>query len=430
MFKYNEQNIFVGYIKSLLKDFNLPTPLIYTTAKPAFQNELYLYKGYIVKCNETTIKQADGSYLVTSNTFTNMFKFDEKISTYVYGDNQKNFNLTTHLHVNNLIYDEYTHNYLGNYLRYQRDYNHINLMSLYNCFTNNLVKNLKIPSFKLNTSSNIQIKEFNSDDMNYKIYEVPIKCYQKYTITLECDVPVEMICCFYGKNQVTIPASSDLYIKSYKRVARMSFDKPILYDNIFKLDDNFIESNILSRKDDLKLFIKIPTSKNTAIVVLEGDYRYYNDNLLNDKANVVGGYLVHNKSINNYEYKKYNTKLISPLQLLYINSGVSHPFADRLIEYLVGNCITNQDSISDNIKRTQKALQERYETVDANNYHYKAGLPIIKYYGIWDDSYKNIIYDVCLQTNLINTKTDLLGYVDKDVETKLGNDIDIYGGNS
>lgn len=51
-----------------------------------------------------------------------------------------------------------------------------------------------------------------------------------------------------------------------------------------------------------------------------------------------------------------NFKPITPLQLLRINSGTSHPFADRLMEYLTKNAITGDDDISDNIERVQQTM--------------------------------------------------------------------------
>ena len=51
--------------------------------------------------------------------------------------------------------------------------------------------------------------------------------------------------------------------------------------------------------------------------------------------------------------------LVTPLQLLSQNTGISYPFADRLIEYLVGNAVTPVDDISDNIKRAKKVINAK-----------------------------------------------------------------------
>jgi hypothetical protein len=101
--------------------------------------------------------------------------------------------------------------------------------------------------------------------------------------------------------------------------------------------------------------------------------------------------------------------LISPLQLLQFNTNEQHPFADRLIEYLIGNAITNtDDEIYDNVRRAQKALYDN----NGNKHNYKIKVP-----GAWDYEMNKLFYEYMTNQNLdFNTDHDLLGYVDKDVE--------------
>ena len=86
----------------------------------------------------------------------------------------------------------------------------------------------------------------------------------------------------------------------------------------------------------------------------------------------------------------YTFKPISRLQLLAINTGESHPFADRLIEYLGGSAITSIDEIPDNIKRIQRVMKEN------KNY--------FKIEGLWEDKMQNILYDymVCSGPIVVN----------------------------
>ena len=65
--------------------------------------------------------------------------------------------------INNNIYDSYTHNYLGEYLRFQKHYNKLDLMSLYNCFSNETPK-------LLNISSSNPLFSFDTQEYGYKIY--------------------------------------------------------------------------------------------------------------------------------------------------------------------------------------------------------------------------------------------------------------------
>lgn len=128
-------------------------------------------------------------------------------------------------------------------------------------------------------------------------------------------------------------------------------------------------------EDDLKLFIKVPTSNKSSIVVLEGDYCAAGDSVYTqkqyiakpvpdgaaDRNYVQQNILTYNKTIVNFEHLEEiaasdQFKLISQPQLLRINTGTSYPFADRLIEYLTDNAITHLDEIGDNVQRTKTVI--------------------------------------------------------------------------
>ena len=127
-------------------------------------------------------------------------------------------------------------------------------------------------------------------------------------------------------------------------------------------------------------------------------------------------------------------KPISKLQLLALNTGISYPFADRLIEYLVSNVILPNDTTPDNIKRLQKVMEDC-------GYSFQID-------GIWEPKMQMILYDYLMNSGKFTVKTekdeagntiykvenkrkgnlkqtgqkmrsdfyDVLGYVDKDAE--------------
>ena len=163
---------------------------------------------------------------------------------------------------------------------------------------------------------------------------------------------------------------------------------------------------LAKNEGDLKLFIKLPASNNSSITVLEGDYRSWNDSY------GVGINKTQNKTILNFDASdecllNSDLKLITPLQLLKFNTGKSYPFADRLVEYLLGNAITPLDEIADNIKRVQTIALKNGQVNKAD--------------GIWTDKLQKILYsfmssEELAQSNKKETNHDILGYVDKDVE--------------
>lgn len=487
MLDFNDQNIFVGYIKQLLYSFNLPRPIIYKEDYPMYFGSYYLYKDNFIIC--TSSAKANQ---VTPNNYKILGKYSENIDKLYFQDTSeeklvnklKNPNLIRHLKLNSLIYDSYTHNYLGDYLRFLRDYKHLNLMSLYNCFSNEMPSDL---SFSVNSSST-----FDTSDTSYKIYMLPVKFYKNYIIAIDSDYPVEIACGLYGKVQSTTNA---FISPTYVKYSRLRFNHPIIYSKLkeYSLEgDETSRVNIVHNIKDLKMFIKVSASNNSSIVILEneasngneGNSFIFKDSLGESGETICDKFPTYNRAVCNIEYNKDYSDIILPTQsqLLKINSGINYPFADRLIEYLIDNPITNMENIPDNIKRLQKELQARYDITFVEKYkdynifirrdnsyiadkesassvylgksgfvgyslnaikdsidkkmpgkyspHLPAHLKTISNYGIWDPKYRLTLYNLAIQTGLFNNTPDILGYVDKDIESKLGNDIDIYGGNN
>lgn len=478
MLNYNDSNICVGFIKQLLATFNLPMIPVVKEDMYLKEGNFYIYGFKIIKML-TTVSKAPST--LSSQTYEDIapYIWNKKAVGSSLAYNKKALNFTQTLAVNSNIYDTHTHTYLGNYLRFLRDFTGLNLMSMYNCFSNEIVNNIDI-NFTINSLTPIQynrvvnqtltmsstypgatitqntddsfsslninldndaydngvldvpyeetpfIKQIqvSSSDTKYKIYKIPVKFNKSYTIALESPFPVEFVCGFYSKTLMTDTNLTTIYPKTYRSINAMRFSEPILFDALTKFPptDAYID-----KEEDLCLFIKVASSNKSSIVVLEGDYRQYNSVYFNDSD--IGSLQKHNYSVNNYDNKesyekesvpsvvtdKTKIKLISSLQLLSINSLISHPFADRLLEYLVDNAITHLDAVSDNIKRIQKYLC-------ASNKNYA-----IDVYGQWGNDYNNRIYDsVVLNNDYLVFHQDVLGYVDKDIEHKMGDAIDIY----
>lgn len=426
MLRFNNNHIITGEIKQLLKSFNLPQVKVWQEGLTIFPGCFYIYENNLYVGNE------DASLKL--------------IGPYIYG--QKIQNITKNLIIDNLLYDSYTHRYLGDYLRFYRDTKHIDLMSMYNCFSNELCKNLKI----------YKEDEYDFDTKNdkFKIYVVPVKWFKSYTIAIECDTQIEIMAGLYDSNKLINPFSNvddfSLYDATYFKTSGLQFSKPFLYT---KLHDVALTKRLYIQEPNLKLFIKVPASSKSSITVLEGDY--INNNQLHFVADSGFSVRKHAVEVCNYEsrtvneegqptfvYKGAATKrdYLSRLQLLDFNSTISYPFADRLIEYLFGNVITPEDEVVKNVERLQKRLVQRFSEYVLD----KDGLPVLdsqgnkihKYIGmkniisspsVWTTNLRNVCYDVMLKSNIDkkrgSNKFDLIGYVDKDTEQEIGEYVEV-----
>ena len=400
---------------------------------------------------------------------------------YSYG--QKILNYTKNLQIQNTIYDSYTHEYLGDYLRFQRDFANINLMPLYNCFSNRACPRLDL-TFTLTNGYEVKFKTDQSFETTlYKYYMVPVKFFKDYTIAIDSDASIELCCCVYDEYQNIDTDFADIPRLTYQCFSDLQFKTPVLYTKLQNLTklliDPYNENNDLCQQEDnLKLILKIPVNNTSSIVILEGDYTKYNDSAISlevdrrlsdrnrdtlldndldspeqlnsfeilaqlqtNKAEAEANSQIvkqTNQTVINYDKNNFTNelaacnfladKLITPLQLLRTNTGESYPFADRLVEYLTGNAITVNEEIKDNVVRAKTVIGA---TCEPKVY------PIIAEDGIWEPVLQCLAYSYINENhNTYDVNHDILGFIDKDVEKwysmKAGDDtktianIDIY----
>lgn len=405
MIKFNDNNIYVGYIKQLLKSFNLPKCQIYKEEL----KDLYTSSMLYIKDN----------FIYRGNKIIDSYKIGDKL-----------INITSNLSIKSNIYDAETHKYLGEYLRFLRDYTKLDLMQMYNCFTNESPVNLDV------TYSNVN---FNSLDTNYQIFMLPIKYNKVYTIGIDCSSAVTLFTCNYENKDLL--DMKDSY--SIETVSGTRFDKPFLFEA-----PKATSAKMLNMESTLKLMIKIPFGCKSSIVVLEGDFRrgcdlYVNQQNFTSKSCLACTY---NDETPFSYYCEYDSEgnpiadgkinhtnyFITRPQLLYLNTGENYLLADRLLEYLSKAVIDCNEDIYENVRLVQKEISRtefisNYRTITNS----ESEKPVhIKYtpeqLGKWDDEIRYSIYDyISKSTNtpnkykIVNTYFDMLGYYDKDVESTL-----------
>lgn len=385
MLRYNSDNIIVGYIKQLLYTFNLPKCKVFKTI-----DDLKLYASGKDRLGIVREYKNNMDYIVHLNSN------DEITSSLIYKFDLYYPNITSNINLKTNLYDVNCHKYLGNYLRFIRDYKDINLMSMYNCYSGRTL------------SDNI-----------YKYILIPVKYKTNYTIALT------------GKNyyitfltDVTLSNIqkhfSNLGYSDYKYKSTFILKKKSNFNSSFLVTTN--QEYDIFNEDNYYMVIRLPISKDFILTVLEGDYTKNNKNLTKIQFNF--------DKESNIDYDNVNfNKFINNFQLLdnkLIFKGESYPIADRLLEYLTDMVITPDDQISKNIIDAKYKVYENY----GNNYYIEDGKKVYPYnhtkakLGNLNDSFTNNerarFLDAIYQTKYQYKNTyDMLGYVDKDVESTI-----------
>ena len=382
LYSFNTDDIVSGFICELLKSTSLPLiDVVEDISKVA-------YPGLFIESNRVISKSANGATKI--------------ISPYNFGDSLKG--ITFNYTAKSSMYDGTTHYFLGRYLRCLRDLFGVDLMSMYNCFSNEFITDLGVSADKVSKVA---------DNSRYKTLSIPIRLDKTYTIAIDCAEPYFITSLLYGpKGKVNISDKIETLPITQKVMSR--FNEPYLYDTSFSDIDITSKARVYANQRYLKLMIQLPASNNSSIVVLEGDY-----------TNIVPTLC----SYKNEDGTKTLAEMLSAEdarrifrakpKLLEANTSKSYAFSKSLITYLVEQAITSNDTIEKDILRVQQACTQG---IDWGNGKGKVNLGS-EYYSkdIWNNNLRYYIHSNSISSSYIEDKTDLTGYVDGPVEYLLRN---------
>ena len=267
--KFNTNTIESKFIKNLVATTYTPLVQIWKPGKPIHSGFTYISKNYILKCVRTYNPVIDGSGPQSEND-ANYFDI---VEPYI---REKFYpGLTTNHISSNSEYDSKTHYYLGQYLRYQRDINDLDLMAYYNCWCGEYSDSIRIRNLSLTEKATIYTGEVISDNKNqdgYKLLKIPIKYNQKYTIFINSNTPF-IIGYLYCNGDVILNKKAE-----FKYINRCSFEDPYLYDGVSNLIETSGDTTVSSDSEYiyenyLTMIIQLPVTTSNKILILEGDYK-------------------------------------------------------------------------------------------------------------------------------------------------------------
>ena len=408
------------FIKGLLSTTNIPLFKFVKDGDYLYEGQTYIYNHQVIEAltSGNLNGSSEGILFPSEDLYPDVDLFPGKgtipanirvIAHYNNSDTSKyNYKYKSNIS----YYDSETHKHLGNYLRFLRDSEGLNLLPYYNCYTYQSIEN-----FSLYRDHNlITYKEYAIPE--YKEILVPIKFNTTYTIAIECPTEVLMRTIIYSSTGLSrkSPSSEKTFSDDLNNTGRfypnLQFDKPISY----KIECPSLD--LLKREKYLYLVIQLPIKNNSSIVVLEGNHTTtHRQNLI---AQEVQSRTVYG---NNYIPESKITPILGENSLLTLNTKQIYAFSDRLIEYLLGNVINKTESLSGNIKRTQLSISQLDDS-------YKQSLNNkFSTLGVWDETIPDHIIKLLNEYNLevLRNKSnnykfsgiymrDMDGNINKDVE--------------
>ena len=353
LYRFFEDTLASRFIKHLLRSEPIPRFRMIQLNDYIVNGGCYLYNGLVIHCEKAGYFFAD-EFLYPSdilypspNTMPGVsgkgyYARYKVLKYYDKNDPTVHYNY----HSKQMWHDSDTHYHLGEYLRYLRYETKLNLMPFYNCYNYKSTVNFEAPTGK-------------------KCLFVPVKFDRQYTFALNSATPFKLYSILY--NQFLGRYDTDEVLMYSKKFVNATFNKPF----VIKMSSANSNTSESFNERDLYIVVELDADVETGLVVLEGDYTTSDTN----------------SSMNTPTSSVYN------LSLLKVDNGVSYAFSSRLIEYLLLHVITEQDTISDNIKRVYSQLNKLSKTnitVSLNDAATELDNTSASY-GAWDDSLSDML---------------------------------------
>lgn len=416
---FKQSSIATKYIKYLLSHTPLPLHPTIEHGQYMIEGVNYIYKDKVIRCtqsgrfssiygydfgsdflrvsNSLSVSPGDKKVMYIYDPGTSKAKFSplvvtdrkvcepynvqgefELVNNYSFGEHE--VGLTQRFVSNSSHYDNLTHKFLGQYLRLIRNQFDLDLMSLYNCYNNEVCTTFSLDAF----TSSVKDRTLKGK----KVLLVPIKFNTTYTIAIDCDIPFLIKGVVYN-NGLVVNSENNEYVSNL-------LEDKIVQINYSRFNKPFTVSLLNNSKylqqfeDCLYMAIQVPYDLDSTLTVLEGDF-----------LSCESRHICDIKALKEGKIMNIGDLLHSKPSLLCTNDKQQHPFSDKLISYLLRNTIDTREYIDDNVANVEKKI----------GYY-----PL--YQGMWDAYLRYILFnrymDMCDKRGL--DKEDILGYVDRDIE--------------
>ena len=168
MQRFNSINTESNFIKNLLATTYIPMERTVREGDYLCEGQDYIFQTEAIHCSK--------SGYINNYKYLNLYPAAqwEPIRRMHFWDRDNK--LSTNFISNSAGYDFKTHERLGKYLRALRDLYELNLLPLYNCFSNHLISGYHIFSDRIT---------YTTQDYNTKLYAVPIRFNTDYTVCMD-----------------------------------------------------------------------------------------------------------------------------------------------------------------------------------------------------------------------------------------------------